>query len=214
MMMAGLASAEMQRADRANADHLSPVDRGDEKMNEFRDLLNVKLGVTPFDCGRVTDSSSLGPEGVLSVWSETKAGRRTYRVTSVEAADNLWQRTKSMRDADKARSVTTHRIDVQISEPIAEKIKQVWTGMLRDARPASPSEVRYVMDGYLDFSIQQSAHSSSLYGHLALPAPGPKTESLVKISDALWEYCKAAPENRSAIASKIDREVTRLLAQL
>jgi hypothetical protein len=213
-MVAGLALAEKQGADRANADHLSPVDRADEKMEKFRALLNLKLGVTGFDCGRVIDSSSLGPEGVLSVWSETKTGRRTYHVTSVEAIDNLWQLTKSMRQPDNARAVATHRMDVEISEAIAEKIKQAWTKMLETERPASSSEVRYVMDGYLDFSIQRPGDSSALYGQIRLPAPGPKTEALAKISDALWEYCKAAPADRPAIANKIDREATRLLALL
>jgi hypothetical protein len=39
-------------------------------------------------------------------------------------------------------------------------------------------------------------------------------QALAKISDSLWEYCKATPVKRSAIANKIDREAKRLLEQL
>lgn len=211
--IACFASAEVRTGDRANTDHLSPVNRGDESINKYRALLAAKLGVTPFDCGRVVDTSSFGPETFVSVYSQMRNGRRVYYVTSVQAEANLWQRTKSMHEVGKARGVGVRRIDAEIPQSIAQTIRQIWLRMLHDLRPAPPLGLEFVMNGYLDFSIQQSA-AHSLDGELGLPAPGPKTQALVKISDGLWEYCQATPAKRPAIANKIDLEVKHLLAQL
>jgi hypothetical protein len=140
-------------------------------------------------------------------------GRRGFYVTSVEAADNLWQRSNSMRDIAKAQAVRIRRIDAEIPRAAAEDIRQVWLRMLRDRRPMKKSRIEFELAGYLRFAIQQP-HGEALEAELWLPALGPKTRSLVKISEALWEYCKATPANRRQIASKIDHEADWLLAQL
>src|SRR5436309_1730472 len=79
----GLTSAEVRNAP-ASADHLSPLDFSDKKINSYRRFLSQKLGLTSFDCGRVVDDASLGPEGIVSVYSRAQNGRRVFYVTSAE----------------------------------------------------------------------------------------------------------------------------------
>jgi hypothetical protein len=213
MMIAALNGAEVRTADRATADHLSPLDFSDRSVNNYRSFLAAKLGMTPFDCGRIIDTPSFEPESIVSVYSETQNGHRAFYVTSVQAAANLWQSSKSMRDLAQAQTVSIQRINAEISESIAKKIRTIWTKMLRDAHVPPPLGLEFELDGKLGFSIQQP-DGLPLDGELWLPPPGPKTQALVKISDALGEYCKATPANRTAVANKIDREATRLLEQL
>ena len=194
-------------------DHLAPPDRTDEKTNSYQRLLVEKLGVTPFDCGRVVDSSSFGSEVLVSVYSRTQDRHRTYYVTSVSPEENLWQRTRSMRNTRNADSVDIHRIDAEIPEAVAVEIREVLLKMLHGARPSPPLGLEFTIQGYLDFSIQQS-DTHPLYGQLRLPGPGLKTQTLAKISKSLWEYCQATPANRPSVAKKIDNQAKRLLAAL
>ena len=194
-------------------DHLAPPNRADEKVNSYQRLLLAKLGVTPFDCGRVVDASSFGPEILVSVHSRMQDGRRAYYVTSSSPEGNLWQRTYSLRRPGNAESTRIRRIDAEIPESVALEIKEVWLRMLRRARPSPPLGLEFEIQGYLEFSIQQS-NSHSVHGQLQLPASGPKTQTLAEISDDLWKYCQAAPTNRHAIADKIDKNAKRLLESL
>jgi hypothetical protein len=209
----GLSLAQARSDDRPNADHLSPLDLSDKSINNYRSFLAGKLGVTPFDCGRVIDTPSFEPESFVSVYSHTQNGRRVCYVTVTRADANLWQRTKSLHDMRAAQNVGIQRIDAEISESVAKKIRQVWTRMLQASRVPPPLGLELELDGKLIFSIQQAV-GSTLAAQLWLPAPGPKTRALVEMSNALWDYCKSAPANRPAIASKIDQEATRLLAKL
>ena len=213
MAIAGLTSAEARNAHGASADHLSPVDLSDKKTNSYRSLLTQKLGLTPFDCGRVVDDSSLGPEGIVSVYSQVQNRRRVFYVSSVEATANIWQRSNSMRDIAQAKAVGIRRVNAEIPRVVAQHVSEVWLRMLRDQRPFERSRVEFELAGYLQFSIQQT-HGARLEGELWLPPQGPKTRALVKISESLWKYCKSSRENRAPIARTIDSEARQLLAQL
>jgi len=213
MAIAGLISAEVRNADRASADHLSPLDLSDKKTNSYRSFLSQKLGLTPFDCGRVIDDSSLGPEGIVSVYSRVQNGHRVFYVTSVEARANIWQRSNSMRDTAQAKAVCIRRADAEIPRIVAQHISEVWLRMLRDQRPLEPSRIEFELAGYLRFSIQQ-LHGPHLEGELWLPPQGPKTRALMKISENLWKYCKSSPANRAPMAKTIDSKARQLLGQL
>lgn len=213
MTTAGLISAEVPNADRANADYLSPLDFSDKKTNSYRRFLSQKLGLTPFDCGRVVDDASFGPEGIVSVYSRTQNGRRTFYVSSVEATMNIWQRSNSMRDIAQARAVGIRRVDAKIPPAVAEHVREVWLRMLSDQRPLERSRIEFELAEHLRFCIQQP-HRSALEAELWLPCLGPNTRALEKISESLWKYCKSAPANRAAIARQIENEATRLLARL
>lgn len=208
-----LTSADVRAARRGNFDHLSPLDFGDKKMNSYRSFLSQKLGLTPFDCGRVVDDASLGPEGMVSVYSRVQNDGRNFCVSSTEATVNIWQHSNSMRDIAQAQAVRIRRVDVEISAVVAEHIRQVWLRMLRRERPLKRSRIEFELAGYLRFSIQRP-HGAQLEGELWLPPQGPKTQALVEISENLWKYCKASPAGRLAIATTIDREARQLLAQL
>ncbi len=211
--MVVLAFVRVCSGEQTSTDYLSPLDRVDEKITRYQDFLTAKLGITPFDCGRVVDEPSFEPESIISVYSQMQNGRHAFYVTSVKAAANLWQRSKSMRAIAQAQAVDIKRVDAEIPQTVAEHIRQVWLRMVRERHPWERPRLEFELGGYLRFSIQQ-LDGPPLEAELWLPPRGPKTRALVKISDALWEYCKAAPANRPAIANEIDREATRLLEQL
>ena len=208
-----LAFAGVCSGERRSSDYLSPLERVDEKITRYHVFLTEKLGVTPFDCGRVVDEPSFGPESIISIYSQTHNGRRAFYESSVQAEANLWQRSKSMGDMGQTRAVGIRRVDAEIPQGVAEHIRQVWLRMLRDRHPWERSRLEFALSGYLRFSIQQP-DGSPLEAELWLPAREPKRQALVQISEALWNYCRAAPASRPAIAKKIDREANRLLAWL
>ena len=213
IMISILTSTDVQAAPDAKFDHLSPLDLVDKKMNSYRSFLSQKLGLTPFDCGRVVEDASLGPEGLVSVYSRVRNDRRGFYVSSTKATVNIWQHSKSMRDIAQAQAVQIRRVDVEIPAIVAEHIRQVWLRMLRRERPLDRSRIELELAGYLRFSIQRP-HVAQLAGEIWLPPQGPKTQTLVKISENLWKYCEASPASRAAIATTIDREARQLLAQL
>lgn len=203
-------------------DHLEPIDWKDKTDDQYRNVLESKLGVTPFDCGRVIVELPFEGELSVSVYSNSQRNRQPrYFVTYVKAEHNLWQRTGMLKHADAARSVKAMRQDAEMPKTTAKLVKDVWVRMLKDVRRYPSSSQPYMMGGeYVigglgrEFSIQQS-HHSRLYGRLfRSPAPGTKTEALVKLTDTLVDYCEAAPADRPAIRDKIDREAKRLLTRL
>ena len=199
MTTAGLSSAEVRNADRARADHLSPLDFTDRKTNSYRSFLNRKLGLTPFDCGRVVDDSSLGPEGIVSVYSQVQNGRRVFYVSSVEARANIWQRSNSMRDIAQGKAVGVRRVDAEIHRAVARHISDVWLRMLRDQRPFERSRVEFELAGYLQFSIQQT-HGTRLEGELWLPPQGPKTRGLVILFPSGTQTIKSQDGPQSSLS--------------
>src|SRR6266550_7951308 len=115
--IARLTSAEVRNAP-VSADHLSPLDFSDKKTNSYRSFLSQKLGLTSFDCGRVVDDASLGPEGIVSVYSRAQNSRRVFYMTSVEATVNIWQRSNSMRDIAQAQAVGIRRVNAEIPQAV------------------------------------------------------------------------------------------------
>lgn len=196
-------------------DNLVPVDWKIKTEDRYRRLLELKLGITPFDCGRAIMQPSFGGETSVSVYSLlTKNGQRTYCVTYCEAEANFWQRTNGLQHIDAARNVRVRRIDAEIPQQAAGIVKEVWLRMLQDSRPIDPTSRKFVVSGLdVEFSLQRS-DDRPVYGDLGLPAQGNKTKALKRLADALVEYCQAAPAKRTAIANKIEREAKQLRTRL
>jgi hypothetical protein len=203
-------------------DHLQPIGWEDKRNDQYRHLLESKLGVTPFDCGRAIVELPFEGELSVSVYSSSQENRQPrYFVTYVKAEHNLWQRTGMLKHPDAARSVKAMRHDAEIPDTTAKFVKDVWVRMLKDVRRDPRSSKPYMVGGeYVigglgrEFSIQQS-HHSRLNGWLfRSPAPGTKTEALVKLTDMLIDYSEAFPADRPAIGDKIHREAKSLLTRL
>ena len=211
-------AAHAQSLGASNSDHLLPVDL--KQFSRYRHLLRSTLGVTPFNCGRWTLWPPFQGEVCLSVYEISGNGKRTCFVTYIAAEQNLYQRTEAAQHPERARAVKIDRIDGEIPERTAHLLKEVWTRMLtgpHGAAPTPPPKKEMIsIDGtIMEWSLERRG-APPLYGMLdvSLPYPGDRTRLFVKLSNDLYEYCKAAPEKRLALADKINREARQLLAKL
>jgi hypothetical protein len=201
-------------------DALAPRDRSDKKIENYHRLLNAKLSVTPFDCGRVLDTPSFERENMVSVYSRLRKGQRTYYVSLVEPEAQLWKYSDLKKQTHDARNVPVRRIEAEIPASLGKRLKQAWLEMLQRLRPlrrepgANPnSEAEFEFTGTLHFSIQR-ANRPPLEGELWTPPPGKKTQMFKEISDDLYKYCEAIPAKRPAIANRIDRHARQLLDEI
>jgi hypothetical protein len=158
------------------------------------------------------------PEYSVSVYSETPRDNGKYFATYLIADRSLWQASDVGRRPQEVDEAKTRRIDAQIPKQVAEKLRQVWMGMLSGRhrpRPMREEDAARTTDATVaEFSIQVS-DNQVLYGEVDADfPPGSKTRSLLDIANDLIAYCKAEPTDRPAIASKIGQEADRLLAKL
>jgi hypothetical protein len=203
-----------------DVDHLVPIDPS--WSPKFRRILAEKLGTTAFNCGRIVIRPPFQkPEESVSVYSaQSPKQQPTYFVTYIVAKENIWDRTDGGDSPERANGVNVQRVDAKIPEKTAELIKEVWLRMLEGVHGQFPpqGEEREVVPGdatLIEFSLQRP-HGTALYGqvNVFLEAQRKNVKALMRLSDDLVAYCKAHPANRPAIASKIDDESTRLLAEL
>jgi hypothetical protein len=208
----------------AEKSSLMAVDRLSEvklaRFPKYRALWLSKLGPTAFDYGRMMAEPASAPEYSVSVYSQQlQAGQVKYFVTYIIADRSLWDSSDVGKRPEDGESAKTRRIDCQIPREIAEKVKQVWLGMLSgkqrptslSAEEAAPSTGEGTI---AEFSIQRSG-GETLYGEIDADfPPGWKTRTLLDIANDLIAYCKATPADRPAITSKIDQQATALLEQL
>ncbi len=208
IIFAALATVDAASAAEKKSDYLEPVFRDDPLNNKHLELVTTKLGITPFDYGRLITIPSFVPESCLSMYSTVKSDGRKYYVTYTEATSYL-RRLISLRKKSKEDEGThVKRFDAEISKETAEKVRQIWMQMLKQKRVRPPWNE--VQDPILEFSIQRSG-KPLLEAQLTMPPLGPKTEALVKLSDALSEYAQA-PNDQKARA--IGEQAKRLLEML
>jgi hypothetical protein len=222
LMIAQAGAGQTLKDIRHDQDYLQPTDRSDEKLNKYRNLLEAKLGITPFDCGRVIIHGGLGGrDSSVSVSSRRSGnGGLTYWVTLVEA-DNLWEQTNGTKHLEKARRVKVKRVDATIPTQIAQTLKEVWSRMLHNVRARkaklakSETAIEIELIGLaMGFSLPRNK-GEPLRGEFPFkPQPGTRTYALMELSDALYDYCQADDDKREAIGSRIQRDAKRLLARL
>ena len=199
----------------ADTDHLIPVDKRWEP--KYREILDSRLAVTRFDCGRVLIRPAFTGESSLAVHCEpadASAHPRCF-VTYIKSEDNLWQRTDAAHQPGAARSVRVHRYDKAISADTADLLKRVWFKMLRNTRPeAFSKEGEITLDATnTEFSIEQ-ANGSPLYGQVnfRLRTVGKRVGAFVHLCEVLAEYCQADRNVRSEIEQRI-RQVATVLSR-
>jgi hypothetical protein len=186
---------------------------------KYRALWMAKLGPTPFNHARMMVEPAFAPEYSVSVYSRSLSRDQVkYVVTYIAADQNFWQATDIGRQPQRAQSVKTRRIDCEISKQTGDKLKQAWIEMLsgdQQPKPMREEDAGRATDATVaEFSIQLS-RAQTLYGEVAVElVEGRKTRALLQVANALIEYCKAKPTDRPAIASQLDRKVTRVLELL
>src|ERR1041384_6803384 len=110
-------------------DYLASVDL--KKDQSYRHILDDKLNLTPFNCGRSVVMPPFEGEGTTSVYSLGKGGKRVFYVTNVSASENLWQKTDACHLPARAKQVTVSRFDAEIPQHAAELIKEMSLRMLQ-----------------------------------------------------------------------------------
>jgi len=202
-------------------DHLWPVDYADDKQEKaYRAYIEKRLCPTTFDCGRFIEMPPFRKsEFSVSIYSvPTRIGDVTFRLTSIDAADNLRDWTDAGRLPDRATKIRIQRIDAEIPPATAVLLKDLWTKMLsgrqRPRKQKIESEVVYGDPTVGEFSIQLRS-AKVLRGETDLiPDLGKNTAAFVKIAEQLLEYCKAQPAKRAAILASIERKAKDVLARV
>jgi len=176
---------------RAKADITTPA---------YRLFVRKKLGLTPFNCGRITVIPDLGPESSISVYSRN--GR--YFVTEVVAeGQGFWQ------NWDHHSRLKVSRIDAEIPPTTARLFKHMILRLLSDIRPSSPSDLRTIAEEIRLFELDLQTAKGVLSGDVPREPPGPKTKAAESICQLLDYYC-GRPLQRRRLAVEIEENVRRL----
>jgi len=198
-------------------DYLQVVDLKENKA--YRQILQSKLDLTPFNCGRSLVLPPFEAEGSTSVYSVRRDGGRMYYVTNVAAAQNLWQKTDASHFPAKAQSVKVTRRDAKIPQQTAELVREVSLRMLR-AKHGPRGRVRgakviAVDSTYAEYSLELP-NGTNLYGSLELtfPLPDEKMKAFVNLWNSIYAYCNAKLEERPELSESISDQAKRLLARL
>src|ERR1700730_2431435 len=140
----------------------------------YRALWLKKLGPTPFNIGRMMVEPPFAPEYSVSVYSQSHAGREVrYFATYIIADRSLWQVSDVGRRPQRAKGAKTQRIDCEIPREVAEKVRQVWFGMLSGSqrpRAMRAEDAAQSTDATVaEFSIQVA--NNTLYGEVDADFP-------------------------------------------
>ncbi len=185
---------------------------------DYRKLLESRLGVTGFDCGRSIDLN-LGPEACVSVFSHVSGGKKTFWVTLTRPESSLWQVAAGVNNlkTERAANIKINRIDARISESRATLIKEASMQMLKSAQKnrvisSGTDSVRRITGGPIEYSIQRPG-SSTLYGtRSGLPLCESKAHRLANLWDELIEYCETNAADRERVGAQIDRDARAVLS--
>jgi hypothetical protein len=185
----------------------------------YKEILASRLGVTPFDFGRVIVSPAFEPEYSISIYKGTAVQQPAYRVTYMATTESIWALTNGGNDLNDIERVRVRRADSEIPESTATILKQVWMRMLKQAHGQTPPAGewgRIPMDStsiewYLQ-SPNRRAESAELNNYYPI---GPNTRAFVNLTtENLVRYCKADPKQRNAIARTIEADARKLLVAL
>jgi hypothetical protein len=185
-------------------------------LPQYRMIWASKLEVTPFDCGRFVVLPPFDPEVSVSVYSSRRAdGTLRYRVTYIEASENMWQASDALRHLEKAKRINTRRIDADIPETTAHLVQQLWLRILIAPHPkasTTPRDRIPIDSPYFEWSLQRrNAVPLRVHANFYVQTT-PVLKSLAELSDVILPaYCKASPGDRPAIARQIDEQAGALL---
>lgn len=99
-------------------DHLLPADRSPDRS--YFDLVDRKLSMTPFDCGRIVVRPPFTGESSISIYSEAKQNDSLrYHITMRAAEESLWQASLGGVDPTKAEDIKIRQVDVVITADLA-----------------------------------------------------------------------------------------------
>lgn len=178
-----------------------------------------KLGVTPFNCGRVIYLHPFSGEESVSVYSRTSQDATVrYQITYLKADQNLYHLTDEGRTPSAVNRARVTRIDAGVPESTAKLIRRVWMRTLRQARGTYPPprdqwEAVPADSTQLEFSLQTET-TTTQFGLLNtfLATQRPKVEKLLRISKSLISYSQGSAQERQGIAREIDNQANELLA--
>jgi hypothetical protein len=196
-------------------DNLVPLNAGNVS---FREVLTSKLIIAPFNYAGVLFLPAFEGESFVSVYNHDRT-RPTCHVTYIKAQSNLYQATDGGKHPENAGTIPVIRIDAEIPEDMARKLREIWKRMLDEAHPhvAQSQDWQTVpVDATrIEFALELSG-SQTLYGEVDIfeSNPGEKVKCAIDLSHRLIDYCKAGPTQRLPITSDIGQKAEALLTRL
>jgi len=201
--------------------HLTPFFKGVTYEERYRKLLESRLGLTPFDCGREIVWPDLGPEICVAIFSRIQNRRRIHWVTlTVPGKSSFWQVTDGMNRKllNEASKIPVLRSDAEISEIRANLIREAWSVMIRNAHPEnynrpSPDGMRVIMGGNTDFYLQ-TPHGVQRASFPALPECNSAAHVLLNLCNTLIAYCEAKPSERERLGKRAEAQAKLVVRKL
>ncbi len=187
-----------------------------DKFADYRRIWAAKLEVTAFDCGRFVSLPPFDPESSVSMYSyKSDSGLRKYRITYILAADNMWQASDGVKYPEKAKSIRTTRVDLDMPESTALLLRNVWLRILQGDHPTestTPRDRIPIDSPHFEWSLQRSNAPTLRVQDNFYVHPTPVAKLLEDLSDVtLPAYCKAEPSKRPTIVRQIEAQASALL---
>lgn len=201
--------------------HLTPFKKGAPREEEYRKLLELRLGLTRFNCGREIAWPDLGPETCISIYSLPQNGGQTHWVTlTLPEKSSFWQITDGMsrKHKNEGSKLRVIRTDAEISELRAKLIREAWSLMIKNAHPAnyirpSPDGMRVIMGGNTDFYLQTPLGVRRA-SFPALPDCNTPAHVLLNLCNTLMAYCEAKPSERERLGKRIENQARLVVARI
>jgi hypothetical protein len=204
--------AETKSKTKGKHERLVPVTSFDEGL---RGVIDEKLLVTSANCGRMIrlqGGEEVGESAVSVYCDNPLAPNAVCHVTVTTALRNFdYVMTEHQDEADPlrfVREIPIVRSDAEIPRTTAVLFRSCVAAMMpKDGDPRQP---RTVSDNdRIEFWLTESDATSR--GGERGEQPGRRVTTLVRIGDLFGHYCEATPQERPAIAKKIEIEAAPLL---
>jgi hypothetical protein len=196
-------------------DHLIPT-KG-EIDQSYQAVLKRKLFVSPADYGRATLlPSDKSGEYSIAIYSNSHS-KTGVSATCTKSAANLGNSTWEMNPKRIDQSlIKVTRADVPFPKSTAVALSAAWTGMLAQTREREITQRAgdVVVDGLqILFSVDNMSRQKT-EGILAPDSKGRHTAALRRLSELLSNYCEVNSSRRGGIATEIECEANRLVAEI
>jgi len=189
-------------------DHLVPVNPypGEWHIN-YSDQLRSRFKLDSFFFAQMVVRPSFSGEYVMRLHGtrdESLFDKTTEFFLTYSAADkSIWYSMPENNDTKKQLKVSIVAVTVEVPNPLAARIQQLWQRML--LRTRYPEKAGGGLDGVTyEFGMWY------VYGETWSPRERKSPLLFIELGESLISYCKAAPAQRQAAATEIENKAAQL----
>jgi hypothetical protein len=208
LMLPVIAKAEDKVHILKGPDHLVPVNPYPGNWSvRYNDELHSRLNLdSSFLAQMVVKPSFSGEYAVRLLGSQDinplDTSKKFY-LTYAAASKNIWYSMPKNNNQKKQLKVSISFTKVEIFEPLAVRIQQLWKRMLYQTHYFETNGV--VVDGVIyEFGIWHH------YGEAHSPQERKSPWLFIELGESLITFCKAAPEERPNAAKEIENKAAQL----